>query len=116
MFSALHTSNLITKFERDGLKDYSLLTNVSNPNSWKLKYSNYSIKKLSEEFEQNQNEKKLEELLTECNTILKYVPLLHIFKTMERALILAKKDDEAKSVRDYARYLYADWGEVWSGE
>jgi hypothetical protein len=35
---------------------------------------------------------------------------------MERALILAKKDDEAKSVRDYARYLYADWGEVWSGE
>ena len=116
MFSALHTSNLITKFERDGLKDYSLLTNVSNPNSWKLKYSNYSIKKLSEEFEQNQNEKKLEELLTECNTILEYVPLLHIFKTMERALILAKKDDEAKSVRDYARYLYADWGEVWSGE
>ena len=113
MFKALQTSQVITKFELTGLKDYSLLSKAKNPDSWKLKYSNYTIKRLSEEWETDRNEDKLEELLNECDKIIRYAPLLHIFQTKIKALLLAERNNDAKNVYDHAKYLYADWEEVW---
>jgi O-antigen polymerase len=111
--TVLNNISILTRFEKTGMKNYSLLLQIKDPGPLHLKYDNYVLKATMEVGLKTKNEQSLQLFLDKAEQFVQHTPLLHVYKGMVRSLLVLGREKEAIAMVERARYLYPDTKEAW---
>ena len=114
MATTLKTASAITRFERTGYKDPSLLVSISNPHAWQKKYETL-IMKLNLNIAKKTNDlDKLNGYINWAEQYVEHSPYLFIYYDLATAYEAIGNGEKAWEIYRYAQYLYP--GAKWRDE
>ena len=114
MATTLKTASAITRFERTGYKDPSLLVSISNPHAWQKKYETL-IMKLNLKIAKKTNDlDKLNGYINWAEQYVQHSPYLFIYYDLATAYEAIGNGEKAWEIYRYAQYLYP--GAKWRDE
>ena len=108
MGKTLLNNSIITQFKYTGQKDYDLLLQIKDPGLLKVKYDDFILKALFYLGLETKNKETLQLFLDKGEEFVMYSPRLHVYETMEIALLFMGRDEEAQTMSERARYLFPD--------
>lgn len=106
MLTALHTAWVVTKYERGGYKEPTLLLDVINPMAWltRVEFDVNSVR-LAVGLQSN-NKAELEAYLDWGQAFVRHTPRANIYANMVIALDALGRKEEARALRSEALALY----------
>ncbi|MEV3819199.1 PglL family O-oligosaccharyltransferase [Aeromonas dhakensis] len=106
MLTALHTAWVVTKYERGGYKEPTLLLDVINPMAWltRVEFDVNSVR-LTVGLQSN-NKAELEAYLEWGQAFVRHTPRANIYANMVIALDALGRKEEARALRSEALALY----------
>ncbi|WP_336289171.1 PglL family O-oligosaccharyltransferase [Aeromonas dhakensis] len=106
MLTALHTAWVVTKYERGGYKEPTLLLDVINPMAWltRVEFDVNSVR-LTVGLQSN-NKAELEAYLDWGQAFVRHTPRANIYANMVIALDALGRKEEARALRSEALALY----------
>ena len=106
MLTALHTAWVVTKYERGGYKEPTLLLDVINPMAWltRVEFDVNSVR-LAVGLQSN-NKAELEAYLEWGQAFVRHTPRANIYANMVIALDALGRKEEARALRSEALALY----------
>ena len=106
MLTAIHTAWVVTKYERGGYKDPTLLLDVVNPMAWltRVEFDVNSVRLMVGL--QTDNEAELEAYLDWGQAFVRHTPRANIYANMVIALGALGRQEEAQALRTQALMLY----------
>ena len=114
MATTLKTASAITRFERTGYKDPSLLVSISNPHAWQKKYETL-IMKLNLNIAKKTNDlDNLNDYINWAEQYIEHSPYLFIYYDLATAYEAIGNGEKAWEIYRYAQYLYP--GAKWRDE
>ena len=113
MITTLQTAMLITKFERTGHRDPSILVSITNPHAWQKKYETLIMKLNLIIAKQTKDEEKLIDYIEWAEKYVQHSPYLFIYYDLATAYESLNKRKKAWEIYRHAQYLYpgAKWRE-----
>ena len=113
MITTLQTAMLITKFERTGHRDPSILVSITNPHAWQKKYETLIMKLNLIIAKQTKDEEKLIDYIEWAEKYVQHSPYLFIYYDLATAYESLNKRKKAWEIYRHAQYLYpgAKWCE-----
>lgn len=108
MLTALHTAWVVTKYERGGYKEPTLLLDIVNPMAWltRVEFDVNSVRLMVGL--QTNNKAELEAYLEWGQAFVRHTPRANIYANMVVALNALGRTDEANTMRREALQLYPD--------
>ncbi len=108
MLTALHTAWVVTKYERGGYKEPTLLLDIVNPMAWltRVEFDVNSVRLMVGL--QTNNKAELEAYLEWGRAFVRHTPRANIYANMVVALNALGRTDEANTMRREALQLYPD--------
>lgn len=108
MLTALHTAWVVTKYERGGYKEPTLLLDIVNPMAWltRVEFDVNSVRLMVGL--QTNNKAELEAYLEWGLAFVRHTPRANIYANMVVALNALGRTDEANTIRREALQLYPD--------
>ncbi|WP_421197305.1 Wzy polymerase domain-containing protein [Aeromonas enteropelogenes] len=108
MLTALHTAWVVTKYERGGYKEPTLLLDIVNPMAWltRVEFDVNSVRLMVGL--QTNNKAELEAYLEWGQAFVRHTPRANIYANMVVALNALGRMDEANTMRREALQLYPD--------
>nr|AXL04814.1 ligase [Aeromonas hydrophila] len=108
MLTALHTAWVVTKYERGGYKEPTLLLDIVNPMAWltRVEFDVNSVRLMVGL--QTNNKAELEAYLEWGQAFVRHTPRANIYANMVVALNALGRTDEANTMRRGALQLYPD--------
>lgn len=108
MLTALHTAWVVTKYERGGYKEPTLLLDIVNPMAWltRVEFDVNSVRLMVGL--QTNNKAELEAYLEWGEGFVRHTPRANIYANMVVALNALGRTDEANTMRREALQLYPD--------
>ncbi len=108
MLTALHTAWVVTKYERGGYKEPTLLLDIVNPMAWltRVEFDVNSVRLMVGL--QTNNKAELEAYLEWGQAFVQHTPRANIYANMVVALNALGRTDEANTMRREALQLYPD--------
>lgn len=108
MLTALHTAWVVTKYERGGYKDPTLLLDIVNPMAWltRVEFDVNSVRLMVGL--QTNNKAELEAYLEWGQAFVRHTPRANIYANMVVALNALGRADEANTMRREALLFYPD--------
>jgi len=106
MMQTLQTAKIFHQYETTGLRDHNLLFKAKRPEAWKMKYENYKLKALFDHGMRTRDKATLQLFLDESEQFLQFAPFIHLYKSMETALLAIGEIDKANAIRKRAEYMY----------
>lgn len=108
MLTALHTARVVTKYERGGYKEPTLLLDIVNPMAWltRVEFDVNSVRLMVGL--QTNNKAELEAYLEWGQAFVRHTPRANIYANMVVALNALGRMDEANTMRREALQLYPD--------
>ena len=106
MMQTLQTAKIFHQYETTGLRDHNLLFKAKRPEAWKMKYENYKLKALFDHGMRTSDKATLQLFLDESEQFLQFAPFIHLYKSMETALLAIGEIDKANAIRKRAEYMY----------
>ena len=114
MNTTLRTASAITRFERTGYKNPSLLVSIGNPHAWQKKYETL-IMKLNLNIAKKTNDlDKLNGYINWAEQYVEHSPYLFIYYDLATAYEAIGNGEKAWEIYRYAQYLYP--GAKWRDE
>ncbi|HAT06863.1 MAG TPA: ligase, partial [Aeromonas salmonicida] len=106
MLTAIHTAWVVTKYERGGYKDPTLLLDVVNPMAWltRVEFDVNSVRLMVGL--QTDNKAELEAYLDWGQAFVRHTPRANIYANMVIALGALGRQEEAQALRTQALMLY----------
>ncbi|HDN9014692.1 TPA: O-antigen ligase C-terminal domain-containing protein [Aeromonas salmonicida] len=106
MLTAIHTAWVVTKYERGGYKDPTLLLDVVNPMAWltRVEFDVNSVRLMVGL--QTDNKAELEAYLDWGQAFVRHTPRANIYANMVIALGALGRQEEARALRTQALMLY----------
>uniref|UniRef100_A0A3L0W764 Ligase n=1 Tax=Escherichia coli TaxID=562 RepID=A0A3L0W764_ECOLX len=106
MLTAIHTGWVVTKYERGGYKDPTLLLDVVNPMAWltRVEFDVNSVRLMVGL--QTDNKAELEAYLDWGQVFVRHTPRANIYANMVIALGALGRQEEAQALRTQALMLY----------
>ncbi len=106
MLTALHTAWVVTKYERGGYKEPTLLLDVINPMAWltRMEFDVNSVRLMVGL--QSNNKAELEAYLDWGQAFVQHTPRANIYANMVIALDALGRKEEARALRSEALALY----------
>lgn len=106
MLTAIHTAWVVTKYERGGYKDPTLLLDVVNPMAWltRVEFDVNSVRLMVGL--QTDNNAELEAYLDWGQAFVRHTPRANIYANMVIALGALGRQEEAQALRTQALMLY----------
>ncbi|MDM5066745.1 Wzy polymerase domain-containing protein [Aeromonas salmonicida] len=106
MLTAIHTAWVVTKYERGGYKDPTLLLDVVNPMAWltRVEFDVNSVRLMVGL--QTDNKAELEAYLDWGQAFVRHTPRANIYANMVVALGALGRQEEAQALRTQALMLY----------
>jgi len=113
MVTTLQTAMLITKFERTGYRDPSILVSITNPHAWQKKYETLIMNLSLRIAKQTRDEEKLIDYIEWAEKYVKHSPYLFIYYDLATAYESLNRREKAWEIYRYAQYLFpgAKWQE-----
>ncbi len=108
MLTAIHTAWVVTKYERGGYKDPTLLLDVVNPMAWltRVEFDVNSVRLMVGL--QTDNKAELEAYVDWGQAFVRHTPRANIYANMVIALGALGRQEEAQALRTQALMLYPD--------
>ncbi|RQM70308.1 PglL family O-oligosaccharyltransferase [Aeromonas enteropelogenes] len=108
MLTALHTAWVVTKYERGGYKEPTLLLDIVNPMAWltRVEFDVNSVRLMVGL--QTNNKAELEAYLEWGQAFVRHTPRANIYANMVVALNALGRTDQANTMRREALQLYPD--------
>ncbi|WP_421238926.1 Wzy polymerase domain-containing protein [Aeromonas enteropelogenes] len=108
MLTALHTAWVVTKYERGGYKEPTMLLDIVNPMAWltRVEFDVNSVRLMVGL--QTNNKAELEAYLEWGRAFVRHTPRANIYANMVVALNALGRTDEANTMRREALQLYPD--------
>ena len=104
--TALHTAILITKFERTGRIDPSILVKVKNSHAWQKKYETTIMKLDLEIAKATKDKDKLSSYVNWAKNYLNHSPYLFIYYDLAKAYELLGHREKGWEIYNQAKHLY----------
>ena len=114
MTTTLRTASAITRFERTGYRDPSLLVSIGNPHAWQKKYETLIMKLNLNIAKKTKNTEKLNDYIEWAERYVDHSPYLFIYYDLATAYEALGDGEKAWEVYRYAQYLYP--GAKWRDE
>ena len=106
--SVLQTGYIITKFEKTGYKDLTLLQKALNPESMKKKYDNYVLKIHLNTAIRTINKEQLKSYISTVEQNIKHSPFMFLYYDLATAYQALGNMDKAWTIYNKGKYLYPD--------
>ena len=114
MITTLRTASAITRFERTGYKDPSLLVSIGNPHAWQKKYETLIMKLNLNIAKKTKDVDKLKDYISWAENYVQHSPYLFIYYDLATAYESLGNRYKAWEIYRYAQYLYP--GAKWRNE